>query len=180
MSDAESKKAATRKDAALKFTMPVDLAGCKALIEQLACTVDSQTGTIEQLHRDKEELKLALVELLQRAFRRRSERYINNPNQLRLDFKGTDDAAEIIRMIEKLSGGKIRADSGISIKPISVTGTRRIVRFAFEYARKNNWNCLNPLESGSSFQQKWKNVTRKEDRVSIPSNRGVLSNKGGD
>src|SRR5207244_13448051 len=30
----------------------------------------------------------------------------------------------------------IREASGISIKPISVTGTKRIVRFAFEYARR--------------------------------------------
>ncbi|HUW55234.1 MAG TPA: isocitrate/isopropylmalate dehydrogenase family protein [Planctomycetota bacterium] len=51
--------------------------------------------------------------------------------------KGTDDVAEVIRTIEKLSGSRIREDSGISIKPISVTGSRRIVRFAFEYARKN-------------------------------------------
>ena len=48
MSDAESKKDATRKDAALEVTMPSDLAGSHALIEQLACTVDSQTDTIEQ------------------------------------------------------------------------------------------------------------------------------------
>ncbi len=51
--------------------------------------------------------------------------------------KGSDDVAELIRTIEKLSGSTIRKDSGISIKPISVTGTRRIVRFALEYARKN-------------------------------------------
>ena len=51
--------------------------------------------------------------------------------------QGTDDAAEVIRTIEKLSGGKIRPDSGISIKPISVTGTQRIHRAAFEYARNN-------------------------------------------
>jgi isocitrate dehydrogenase (NAD+) len=31
----------------------------------------------------------------------------------------------------------IRHDSGLSIKPISVTGSRRIVKFAFEYARAN-------------------------------------------
>ena len=87
MSDAEGKKDATRKDAALKITMPADLAGCHAVIEQLTCTVD-------ELRREKEELKLAFVELLQRAFRRRSERYINDPNQLRLDFKDTDDGAD--------------------------------------------------------------------------------------
>jgi len=51
--------------------------------------------------------------------------------------KDTDAANEIIRTIGRLSDGKIRPDSGISIKPISVTGTRRIVRFAFEYARRN-------------------------------------------
>ncbi|MBI5181993.1 MAG: isocitrate/isopropylmalate dehydrogenase family protein, partial [Nitrospirae bacterium] len=33
-------------------------------------------------------------------------------------------------------GVKIREDSGISIKPISEFGTRRIVKFAFEYARE--------------------------------------------
>ena len=31
---------------------------------------------------------------------------------------------------------QIRPDSGISIKPISITGTERIVRFAFEHARE--------------------------------------------
>ncbi len=51
--------------------------------------------------------------------------------------KGTKEALEIIANIEKLSGKKIRQDSGISIKPISVFCTERIVRYAFEYARKN-------------------------------------------
>ena len=32
---------------------------------------------------------------------------------------------------------KIRRDSGISIKPISETGTRQVVQFAFDYARRN-------------------------------------------
>ena len=52
--------------------------------------------------------------------------------------KGTKEAEEIIRTIENLSKRKIRPDSGVSIKPISVTGTERIVKFAFEYARQNN------------------------------------------
>lgn len=46
---------------------------------------------------------------------------------------GTPEAAHIIEM----GKGKIRPDSAISIKPISVTGSRRIVEFAFEYALKN-------------------------------------------
>ena len=53
--------------------------------------------------------------------------------------KGTPANDEIIRTIIRLepkAAEKIRANSGISIKPISEGGTRRIVKFAFEYARK--------------------------------------------
>jgi isocitrate dehydrogenase (NAD+) len=51
--------------------------------------------------------------------------------------QGTPDAEELIAWIES-KGGRLRhRDAGISIKPISVTGTRRIFEFAFDYARKN-------------------------------------------
>ena len=50
--------------------------------------------------------------------------------------KGRDDTAEIINWINKHSSRKISDDSGISIKPISVKATERIVVFAFDYARK--------------------------------------------
>lgn len=48
------------------------------------------------------------------------------------------ETKDLIRNIESLSGSKIRADSGISIKPISITGTKRIVKFAFDYAIANS------------------------------------------
>ena len=51
--------------------------------------------------------------------------------------KGSEDVKKLIALIHDLTGKTIRSDSGISIKPISVYGTERIVRFAFEYARKN-------------------------------------------
>ncbi|MFH1063026.1 MAG: isocitrate/isopropylmalate dehydrogenase family protein [Candidatus Omnitrophota bacterium] len=47
------------------------------------------------------------------------------------------ETKDLIAKIEALSGSKIRTDSGISIKPISITGTQRIVKFAFEYAIAN-------------------------------------------
>jgi isocitrate dehydrogenase (NAD+) len=51
--------------------------------------------------------------------------------------EGSDEARELADWIER-HGGKFRhGDAGISIKPLSVTGTRRIVQFAFEYARRN-------------------------------------------
>src|ERR671935_32680 len=51
--------------------------------------------------------------------------------------EGTEAAQELIRWIQQ-HGGKLRHDdAGISIKPISISGTRRIVQFAFDYARRN-------------------------------------------
>ncbi len=44
----------------------------------------------------------------------------------------TAEAKQVIDM----AGGKIREDSAISIKPISITGSRQIVKAAFEYARQ--------------------------------------------
>jgi isocitrate dehydrogenase (NAD+) len=50
--------------------------------------------------------------------------------------QGSTEAKKLIDLVEELIGKRIREDSGISIKPISVTGTRRIVKFAFEHAIK--------------------------------------------
>jgi isocitrate dehydrogenase (NAD+) len=50
--------------------------------------------------------------------------------------QGSPEAKRLIDVIEELADKRIREDSGISIKPISVTGTRRIVKYAFEYARR--------------------------------------------
>ena len=49
--------------------------------------------------------------------------------------QGKPETAKLIEVLELLSQRKIREDSGISIKPISVEGTKRIVRYAFDYAR---------------------------------------------
>ncbi len=50
--------------------------------------------------------------------------------------KDGDDTAELINWLNEHNNRKIGSDSGISIKPISVKATEKVVRFAFEYARK--------------------------------------------
>ena len=52
--------------------------------------------------------------------------------------EGSEQACELITFCAQKGAGVIRPDSGISLKPISVTGTRRIVTWAFEYALANN------------------------------------------
>ncbi|MFN2389866.1 MAG: isocitrate/isopropylmalate dehydrogenase family protein [Actinomycetota bacterium] len=51
--------------------------------------------------------------------------------------QGSTEAGKLIDFMADLGTRRIREDSGISIKPISVTGTRRIVRAGFEYAIRN-------------------------------------------
>lgn len=51
--------------------------------------------------------------------------------------EGKPETAEIINDIARLGGKRLPPDSGISIKGISIGATKRIVRFAFNYARAN-------------------------------------------
>jgi isocitrate dehydrogenase (NAD+) len=50
---------------------------------------------------------------------------------------GTEEAAEVIAAINARSKKQVAEDSAITIKMITPGGSRRIVEFAFEYARKN-------------------------------------------
>jgi isocitrate dehydrogenase (NAD+) len=51
--------------------------------------------------------------------------------------KDSPQAEDLRRFIEELDGSRIREHSGISIKPISVFGSERIVESAFDYAEAN-------------------------------------------
>jgi isocitrate dehydrogenase (NAD+) len=51
--------------------------------------------------------------------------------------EGTSHARDLIDWVEHHGHPRLRDDSGISLKPISIAGSRRIVEFAFDYARKS-------------------------------------------
>jgi isocitrate dehydrogenase (NAD+) len=56
-----------------------------------------------------------------------------------IEFAAGSPEAEALREeLRTLAGLEIRPDAGVTVKPISVAGTRRIVRFAFEYAKANH------------------------------------------
>jgi len=52
-------------------------------------------------------------------------------------MKSSQDTSRLIDLVKETTGKSIGPDSGISIKPISVSASERIVTFAFEYAKKN-------------------------------------------
>ena len=51
--------------------------------------------------------------------------------------EGSEEALELIRWVKERMQVPLRDDSGLSLKPLSITGSRRIVEFAFDFARKN-------------------------------------------
>ena len=50
--------------------------------------------------------------------------------------EGDPSVVALNALVEKDGQRPFRADSAVSLKPISITGTERIVRYAFEYARR--------------------------------------------
>jgi len=63
-------------------------------LRKLDVKLQEQTKQIETLQNQNEEWELAYNKLLQKRFGNHSERYISNPDQLRLDFGDTDAAAD--------------------------------------------------------------------------------------
>jgi isocitrate dehydrogenase (NAD+) len=56
--------------------------------------------------------------------------------------RGTPEAAALRAELRRLAGAELRDDAGITVKPISVTGARRIVRFAFAYVRSHGRRAI--------------------------------------
>jgi isocitrate dehydrogenase len=67
--------------------------------------------------------------------------------------QGTAEAAKLIEFLNKdmLKGGKkqVRLDSGVGIKPISVTGTKRLVRMAIQHALDNGLKTVTLVHKGN-------------------------------
>jgi isocitrate dehydrogenase (NAD+) len=78
--------------------------------------------------------------------------------------KGKDDTGELIEWLNSHGTRKITPDSGISIKPISVAATDRIVRFAFEYARRRNRKKVTSVHKANIMKYSdglWLEVSRQ-------------------
>lgn len=84
--------------------------------------------------------------------------------------KDREETKKLIDFVKSSTGKNIRPDSGISIKPISVYGTERIVRFAFEYARKNKREKVTAVHKA--------NIMKHSDGLFLETARDVASKYG--
>jgi isocitrate dehydrogenase len=62
---------------------------------------------------------------------------------------GTADAAKLIGLLRDAFGWEIRADSGIGIKPISETGSKRLIRAALNYAQAHDRKSVTLVHKGN-------------------------------
>jgi len=63
--------------------------------------------------------------------------------------EGSNEAQKLIKYLNKNLGTKIRLDSGIGIKPISITGTKRLVRKAINYAIQRHLKSVTLMHKGN-------------------------------
>ncbi len=63
--------------------------------------------------------------------------------------QGTPESAALIDFVRRELGREIRADSGVGIKPVSVTGSKRLVRKAIEYARAQGRGSVTLVHKGN-------------------------------
>ena len=63
--------------------------------------------------------------------------------------QGTAEAKKVIDFLNGEMGKSIREDSGVGIKPVSVTGSKRLVRRAIEYAIENGRKSVTLVHKGN-------------------------------
>lgn len=63
--------------------------------------------------------------------------------------QGTPEAKRVIAFLDEQMGKKVLPDSGIGIKPISITGTKNLVRRAIQYALDRNRRSVTLVHKGN-------------------------------
>jgi isocitrate dehydrogenase (NAD+) len=86
--------------------------------------------------------------------------------------QGSPEATKLIDFLADLGARRIKEDSGISIKPISVTGTQRIVRAAFDYAIENGRKKVTAVHKA--------NIMKFSDGLYLKTAREVAENEYSD
>jgi isocitrate dehydrogenase len=63
--------------------------------------------------------------------------------------EGTPEARKLLEFLAEQYGWKIRPDSGIGVKPVSVTGSKRLIRAAIRHALENNRKSVTLVHKGN-------------------------------
>jgi isocitrate dehydrogenase len=104
-----------------------------------------------------------------------------------IEFKqGTPEAAKLIKFLKDELGKTVLADSGVGIKPISVTNTKNIVRAAIQYAIDNKKSSVTLMHKGNimkftegSFKEWGYELAKEEFSDQTITEKDLWDNHGG-
>ena len=63
--------------------------------------------------------------------------------------EGTEDARKLLDFVRENYGWEVRPDSGLGLKPVSVTGSKRLIRAAIKYALANGRRSVTLVHKGN-------------------------------
>ena len=63
--------------------------------------------------------------------------------------QGTEEAQKLLAFVKEEFGWEVRSDSGLGLKPISVTGSKRLIRAAINFAIENNRDSVTMVHKGN-------------------------------
>jgi isocitrate dehydrogenase len=63
--------------------------------------------------------------------------------------EGTEEAKKLLAFLKETYDWDIREDSGVGIKPVSVTGSKRLIRAAINYALQNHRDSVTLVHKGN-------------------------------
>jgi isocitrate dehydrogenase len=63
--------------------------------------------------------------------------------------EGTPEAKKLIELLKEIFGWNIREDSGVGIKPVSATGSKRLIRAAINYAVEHDRKSVTLVHKGN-------------------------------
>jgi len=100
--------------------------------------------------------------------------------------EGTEEAWTVIRFLGKEMGVKVREDSGVGIKPISMTASKRLVRAAINYALRHKRRVVTLMHKGNimkftegAFREWGYEVAREEFAERVVTEEDLYSKYGG-
>lgn len=104
-----------------------------------------------------------------------------------IEFRqGTAEAADMIKFLKDRYGKAVNEDSGIGIKPVSIQGTKRLVRMAIQYALDKKRSSVTLVHKGNimkftegAFCDWGYELAREEFRDQIVTEAEVWDNHGG-
>ena len=63
--------------------------------------------------------------------------------------EGSKEALKVIKFLNEEMGCRVREDSGIGVKPMSVTGSKRLIRMALRYALRHHRETVTLVHKGN-------------------------------